>query len=142
MQRPLSIILFGTLFAFALAIALLLTLYAGPATEFGFALPPAAREVLLQRIAAIRLVGIGVALSLLVLVVCGRSRGARAALGVRWLLGVGTSIAFLRGIGMVLPGAGNDVAAVTLSVVQIGAEGLAILLLYGDDAAPWFACDR
>lgn len=142
MPRPLSIILFATLFGFALAIALVLALYAGPATEFGFALPPAAAETLMWRIATIRLIGIGVAVSLLLLVVFGRSRGARGALGVRWLLGVGTSIAFLRGIGVVLPGAGNDVAAVTLSVVQIGAEGLAVLLLYGDDAAPWFDRNR
>ena len=32
----------------------------------------------------------------------------------------------------------GDVAAIALSIIQLGVEGLAILILYGDDAAPWF----
>lgn len=137
MQRPPSITLFALLFGISIALSLLLAGYAAQTATFGFPLTPAAAQTLARRILAIRLLGGGFALSLLLLVLFGRSRAARGALGVRWLLGLVTSVAFLRGIGMVVPG-GSDMAAIVLSLVQVSTEGLAILLLYGEDAAPWF----
>jgi len=49
-----------------------------------------------------------------------------------------TSVAFLRGIGMIVPAGGSGMAAIVLSIIQLSAEALAILVLYGDDAATWF----
>jgi hypothetical protein len=76
--------------------------------------------------------------SLLLLVFFGKSRAARAALGLRWVLGLATSVAFLRGIGVVVPASGSDMAALVLSIVQLIVEGFAVLILYGEDAAAWF----
>jgi len=137
-RRPLSITLFGLLFGFSVAISLLLALYAARTTDFGFKLAPEAAHTLVMRITAIRLFGIAFALSLMLLVIFGKSRAARSALGLRWVLGLVTSIAFLRGIGMVVPVGEGGMAATVLSVVQVIAEGFAILLLYGEDAAAWF----
>lgn len=138
MQRPSSITVFAVLFAFSVAISLLLALNAAQTTSFGFALAPEAARTLAVRILAIRLFGITFALSLLLLVFFGKSRAARAALGLRWVLGLATSVAFLRGIGIIVPASGNGVAALVLSIIQLSVEGFAILILYGEDAATWF----
>jgi len=137
-QRPLSITVFATLFSFTLIISLLLALYAARMTDFGFKLAPEAALTLAMRIRAIRLLGIAFALSLMLLVVFGKSRVARSALGVRWVLGLVTSIAFLRGIGVIILAGGSGVAAITLSIIQLSVEGFAILVLYGENAAVWF----
>ncbi|MEN2791609.1 hypothetical protein ABC974_18380 [Sphingomonas oligophenolica] len=138
MQRPPSISLFAMLFGFSVIMSLLLALYAARTTDFGFRLAPEAAHTLALRITAIRLLGIGFAVSLMLLVVFGKSRAARSALGLRWVLGLVTSVAFLRGIGVVVPVGGSGMAAIALSIVQLSAEGFAILLLYGEDAAAWF----
>ncbi|GAA0335688.1 hypothetical protein GCM10009087_52700 [Sphingomonas oligophenolica] len=126
------------LFGFSVIMSLLLALYAARTTDFGFRLAPEAAHTLALRITAIRLLGIGFAVSLMLLVVFGKSRAARSALGLRWVLGLVTSVAFLRGIGVVVPVGGSGMAAIALSIVQLSAEGFAILLLYGEDAAAWF----
>lgn len=139
MQRPVSINLFAGLFGFATIVSILLADYASLTTHFGFALPSDAAQTLVTRILTIRLVGIGFALSLMLLVIFGKSSAARGALGLRWFMGLATSIAFLRSIGVITPTGANGMAAATaLSIIQLGAEGFAILILYGGDAAPWF----
>lgn len=138
MQRPLSITVFAVLFGLSVAISLLLALNAAQATSFGFALAPEAARTLAVRIMAIRLFGVAFALCLLLLVFFGKSRAARAALGLRWVLGLATSVAFLRGMGVVVPASGSGMAALVLSIVQLIVEGFAILVLYGEDAAAWF----
>lgn len=138
MQRPPSITLFAVLFGFSVIVSLLLAFYAARTTDFGFKLAPEAAHTLAMRITAIRLFGVAFALSLMLLVVFGKSRAARSALGLRWVLGLVTSVAFLRGIGVIVPVGGSGVAAIALSIAQLGAEGFAILVLYGDDAATWF----
>lgn len=137
MQRPPSITLFAILFGFSIGISLLLAVQAGRTTDFGFRLSPEAAQTLATRIMAIRLFGVAFALSLMLLILFGKSRAARGALSLRWVLGLATSVAFLRGIGVIAPG-GNGMAAVTLSIIQLSVEGLAILILYGEDAALWF----
>lgn len=137
MQRPPSITLFAILFGFSIAISSLLAVHAGRATDFGFRLSPEAAQTLATRIMAIRLFGVAFAVSLMLLILFGRSRAARGTLSLRWVLGLATSVAFLRGIGLIAPG-GDGAAAVTLSVIQLSVEGLAILILYGEDAATWF----
>ena len=99
MRRPASITLFALLFGFSVVVSLLLALYAARTTDFGFRLAPEAAQTLALRIRAIRLFGIAFAVSLMLLVVFGKSRAARSALGLRWVLGLVTSIAFLRGLG-------------------------------------------
>lgn len=136
--RPPSITLFGILFGFATTISLLLAVHAGRTTDFGFRLTPEAAQTLATRIMTIRFFGVAFAVSLMLLVVFGKSRAARGALGLRWVLGLATSVAFLRGIGVIAPPGGNGTAALTLSVIQLSVEGFAILILYGEDAAPWF----
>jgi NAD/NADP transhydrogenase beta subunit len=125
-------------FGFSVIVSLLLAFYAARTTDFGFKLAPEAAHTLAVRITAIRLLGIAFALSLMLLVVFGKSRAARSALGLRWVLGLVTSVAFLRGIGVIVPVGGSGMAAITLSIAQLSAEGFAILVLYGDDAAAWF----
>jgi hypothetical protein len=137
-QRPQSITLFGLLFGFSVIVSLLLALYAARTTDFGFRLAPEAAHTLAMRIMAIRLLGIAFALSLMLLVIFGKSRAARGALGLRWALGLVTSVAFLRGIGVIMLVSGGGTAAIVLSVIQLCVEGFAILILYGEDAAPWF----
>jgi hypothetical protein len=137
-QRPLSITLFAVLFGFSAMVSLLLALYAARTTDFGFTLAPEAAHTLVMRIRAIRLFGIAFALSLMLLVVFGKSRAARSALGLRWVLGLVTSVAFLHGIGVTVPLGASGTAAIALSIIQLSAEGFAILVLYGDDAAVWF----
>jgi NAD/NADP transhydrogenase beta subunit len=137
-QRPVSITVFAVFFGASVLLSLLLALDAARTTDFGFALAPQAAHTLALRICAIRLLGVVFALSLMLLVVFGKSRAARGALGLRWALGLVTSVAFLRGIGVVVPIGGGGMAAIALSILQLGAEGFAILLLYGEDAAAWF----
>jgi len=60
----------------------------------------------------------------------------------RWLLSVVTSLAFLRGAGLVAPLPDHDGLVVAASAVQLGVEALAIVLLYGEDAAAWLASER
>lgn len=138
MQRPPSITLFAVLFGFSVMVSLLLALYAARTTDFGFKLAPEAAHTLAMRISVIRLLGIAFALSLMLLVVFGKSRAARSALGLRWALGLVTSVAFLRGIGVIVPAGGSGMAAIVLSIIQLSAEACAILVLYGEDAASWF----
>lgn len=138
MRRPVSVTLFAVLFGFATLISLLLTIYAARMTSFGFTLAPDAAQTLSGRIMTIRLIGIVFALSLMVLVVFGRSAAARSALGLRWVLGLATSIAFLRGIGVIMPPGQAGMAATGLSIIQLTVEGFAVLILYGGDASGWF----
>ena len=138
MQRPQSITLFAALFGFSTLVSLLLAFYAARTTDFGFRLAPEAAHTLAMRISAIRLFGVAFALSLMLLVVFGKSRAARGALGLRWVLGLATSIAFLRAIGVVMLTGGGGMAAIALSIIQLSVEGFAILILYGEDAATWF----
>ena len=137
MRRPPSITLFAVLFGFSVLVSMVLAYYAARTTEFGFKLAPEAAHTLAMRISMIRLLGIAFALSLMLLVVFGKSRAARSALGLRWALGLVTSVAFLRGIGVIVP-VGGSMAAIVLSTIQLSAEAFAILVLYGDDAATWF----
>jgi len=137
-QRPPSITLFAVLFGFSAIVSLLLALYTARTTDFGLRLAPEAAHTLATRIMAIRLIGVAFALSLMLMVIFGKSRAARSALGLRWVLGLVTSVAFLRGIGVVVPVGGSGIAAFALSVIQLCTEGFAILVLYGDDAAAWF----
>ena len=138
MPRPISITLFALLFGFSIIVSLLLAFYGVRAADFGLRLAPEAAHTLAVRITAIRLFGIAFALSLMLLVIFGKSRAARGALGLRWVLGLATSVAFLRGIGVVVPLGGSDMAAIAVSITQLSVEGFAILVLYGEDAATWF----
>ena len=137
-QRPLSIKLFASLCGFSIILSLLLAFYAARTSEFGFTLPPAAAQALTARIMAIRLGGVAFAALLMLLVIFGRSRAARGALGLRWLMGVVTSLAFLRGLGVIAPLGAGGTSAIALSIIQVSIEGFATLLLYGQDAATWF----
>jgi len=137
-QRPLSIKLFALLGGFSIILSLLLAFYAARTSEFGFAIPPPAAQAIAARIMAIRLGGVAFAALLMLLVIFGRSRAARSALGLRWLMGLVTSLAFLRGVGVLAPLGAGGTAAIALSVIQVSIEGFAMLLLYGQDAAVWF----
>jgi hypothetical protein len=130
--------MFAIFFGFSVVMSLLLALYAARTTNFGFPLAPEAAHTLALRISMVRLAGIAFAVSLMLLVVFGKSRAARGTLGVRWVLGLTTSVAFLRCIGIISPIGGSDMAAIALSITQLGVEGFAILVLYGEDAAEWF----
>lgn len=133
---------------FALLFLVSLLLSAGLAVEitgqmtFAVKLTPQAAATLAWRIQLIRMIGLGLALVLMLLVAFAASRGARSALAARWVLGVVTSAAFLRGSGLVHPFAAHDTALIALSSFQILLEGLAILLLYGEDANEWFVLRR
>jgi len=137
-MRPLSIRLFAALFGVSVLLSLGLAVYAGQTMIFGFPIKPDAAATLAKRILMIRILGAAFALSLMLLVVLAKSRAARSALALRWVLGAVTSVAFLRGVGLVDPGATGDGAMMALSLVQLSVEALAILLLYGEDAAAWF----
>ncbi len=82
--------------------------------------------------------GAAFALSLMLLIIFFKSRSARGTLVARWVLGVVTSVAFLRSIGIVDPINDGGVTAMVVSLVQLTVEAFAILLLYGEDAADWF----
>jgi len=136
--QPLSIRLFAVLFGFTIAVSALLAFYTARSMAFGFPITPEAAATLAGRILAIRMLGVAFALSLMVLIVFFKSRAARGALAARWVLGVVTSVAFLRSIGIVDPVNDGGVAAMAASLIQLTVEALAILLLYGEDAADWF----
>ena len=138
----LSIRLFAMLFAISLMFSVALTYYATHTMSFAFPIAPEAMTTLIMRIGAIRVVGLALALFLMLLVVLSASRAARTALALRWLLGVMMSVAFLRGSGLIQPLAQHDTAIVVTSAFQLALEGLAILLLYGEDATDWFETRR
>lgn len=97
---------------------------------------------LVMQIQAIRAAGLGLALFLMLLVVLSASRAARRALALRWLFGVMTSVAFLRGSGLIQPLGQHEAAIIATSTFQLALEALAILLLYGEDATDWFEARR
>ncbi|MBB3691549.1 hypothetical protein [Sphingomonas sp. BK580] len=142
MAHHLSIRLFAGLFALSLLLSAAMVCQLTAATHFAFELPPEAAAMLMTRIQLIRVAGLGLALLLMVLVVFGASRSARGALAWRWLLSVATSLAFLRGAGLVAPLPEQDALLVGTSALQLGVEALAIVLLYGEDAAAWFGTER
>ena len=136
-MRPTSIRIFATLFGLSCLLSLGLAWLASGMTDFGFPLTAEAARTLATRILWVRLAGVAFAIWLMVMVVAGRSRAARGALALRWLLGLATSVAFLRATGLLLPSATTG-AAIAISVAQLAIEGFAILVLFGDDAAEWF----
>lgn len=138
MARYLSIKMFAWLFTLSLVLSAALAYHATTTMRFAVQLPAEAAEALTMRIQLIRAVGLGFALLLMLLVIFGASRAARGALALRWLLGVVTSAAFLRGAGLVDPLARNDMAVISASCFQLGLEAFSILLLYGEDASQWF----
>jgi len=138
----LAIRLFAALFALSLLLSAALAHTLTSTMHLAFELPPEAAATLMTRIQLIRTAGLGLALFLMMLVVFGASRGARRALAWRWLLSVVTSLAFLRGAGLVAPLPDHDGLVVAASAVQLGVEALAIVLLYGEDAAAWLASER
>jgi hypothetical protein len=137
-----SIRLFAALFAPSLLLSAALAYYASRTMTFAFPIAPAAMATLVMRIQIIRGVGLGFAVILMMLVVLAAARGARGALAMRWLLGVVTSVAFLRGAGLIHPLAQQDGLAIAASALQLGLEAVAILLLYGEDATDWFEMRR
>ncbi|RYF16796.1 MAG: hypothetical protein EOO77_12185 [Oxalobacteraceae bacterium] len=142
MATSLSIRLFATLFAISLMFSAALTYYATHTMSFAFPIAPEAMTTLVMRIQVIRAVGLALALFLMLLVLVSASRAARTALALRWLFGVMTSVALLRGSGLIQPLAQYDTAIIATSAVQLALEGLAILLLYGEDATDWFEARR
>ncbi|WCM29412.1 hypothetical protein NDN01_11230 [Sphingomonas sp. QA11] len=136
--QPLSIRLFALLFGFSVILSVTLALYTARSMAFGFPITPEASAILAGRILAIRMVGAAFALSLMLLVFFFKSRSARGTLVARWVLGVVTSVAFLRGIGIVDPVNDGGMATLAISLIQLTMEAFAILLLYGEDAADWF----
>ncbi len=137
-----SIRLFAGLFAMSLMLSAALAYYASRTMSFAFPIAPAAMATLVMRIQIVRAVGLGFAVLLMLLVFFAASRDARNALAVRWLLGVVTSVAFLRGAGLIHPMAQHDTAIIATSTLQLAVEALAILLLYGEDATDWFEMRR
>jgi hypothetical protein len=136
--QPLSIRLFALLFGCSVVLSVALALYTARSMSFGFPITPEAAATLAGRILAIRMFGVAFAVSLMLLVFFFKSRSARGALVARWVLGVVTSVAFLRSIGVVDPVNDGGTAALAASLVQLTMEAFAILLLYGEDAADWF----
>ncbi|WP_232280464.1 hypothetical protein [Sphingomonas sp. PAMC 26605] len=126
----------------SLMLSAALAYYASRTMSFAFPIAPAAMATLVMRIQIVRAVGLGFAVLLMLLVFFAASRDARNALAVRWLLGVVTSVAFLRGAGLIHPMAQHDTAIIATSTLQLAVEALAILLLYGEDATDWFEMRR
>lgn len=138
LAQPLSIRLFALLSGLSAFLALGVALYVAKSTSFGFPIDAQAAQTLAARILAIRIFGFAFALSLIVAIFFAGSRTARSALVLRWILGIATSVPFLRGIGVVVAYGGENAAIIGLAIVQPVMEGLAILLLYGEDARDWF----
>ena len=136
LATSLSIRLFATLFAISLMFSAALTYYATHTMSFAFPIAPAAMTTLVMRIQVIRVVGLALALFLMLLVLVSASRAARSALALRWLLGVMTSVALLRGSGLIQPLAQYDTAIIATSAVQLALEG------FGNLAALRGGCDR
>ena len=133
-----SIQLFSVLFMISLLLSAALATEVTSQINFSVRLTPEAAATLATRIQAIRAIGVGLAFLLMLLVAFAASRASRSALAARWVLGVATSAAFLRGSGLVQPLGPHDGAIIALSAFQILLEGFAILLLYGEDAEEWF----
>ena len=142
MARYRSIQLFSILFTISLLLSAALAVELTSEISFAVRLTPEAAATLAARIQLIRALGLGFALLLMLLVAFAASRASRSALAARWVLGVATSIAFLRGCGLVQPLPQLDAALIALSLFQILLEGFAILLLYGEDANEWFVWRR
>lgn len=142
MAEFLSIRLFTAFFSINLIISAMLGYYATRTMNFAFPIAPEAMATLALRIQIIRAVGLGIALLLMLLVILRASRSARSALALRWLLGVTTSVAFLRGAGLISPLSQHDGGIIATSALQLALEAFAILLLYGEDANDWFARRR
>lgn len=142
LATSLSIRLFAALFATSLMFSAALTYYATRTMSFAFPIAPEAMTTLVMRIQAVRAVGFGLALFLMLLVILSASRAARRVLALRWLVGVMTSVAFMRGSGLIQPLAQHDAAIIATSAFQLALEALAILLLYGEDATDWFEARR
>lgn len=142
MATFLSIRLFAILFAISVLLSALLAYHLNSSMTFAVTLPPDAAQSLATRIQAIRAIGLAFALFLMLLVIVAAKRGARGALAMRWVLGLATSLAFLRGAGLIDPLAQHDALFVTLSATQLTVEAFAILLLYGEDATCWFDSQR
>ncbi len=138
----LSIRLFAGVFSISLLLSAALGYHATRTMTFAFPITPEAMATLVMRIQAIRAVGMGLAVFLMMLVVFAASRAARGALAVRWLLGVATSVAFLRGAGVIDPLAQHDTAVIAVSALQLALEAFAIVVLYGEDAIDWFHARR
>ena len=137
-STALSVRLSLGIFVSSLFLSAVLAYQASRAMIFAFPMAPEAMTTLVHRIQAVRAVGLGVALVLMMFVFFAASRAAREALAFRWLLGVATSVAFLRGAGMIHPLPDHDAMIIAVSAVQLGLEATAILLLYGEDASEWF----
>lgn len=137
-MRYVSIKMFGWLFTLSLLLSAALAYRVTSDMTFAFPLTPEAAETMTMRIQLARAVGLGFALLMMLAIIFIGSRGARSALALRWLLGVVTSAAFLRGAGLIGPFGPNDMAVISASCFQLGLEACAILLLYGEDASQWF----
>lgn len=136
--RPLAIRLFALLFGLSLLCSVGLALYSANTMAFGFPMTSDAAATLTKRILIIRLAGAAFAIFLMLLIVFARSRAARSALVVRWLLSAATSVVFLRAVGLVHPAGASDMLAMAASSIQLTLEALAILVLFGEDAGTWF----
>jgi hypothetical protein len=137
-----SIQLFSILFTLSLLMSTALAFIVTSQINFAVRLTPEAAATLERQIQGIRTIGLGFALILLLLVAFAASRAARSALAARWVLGIATSVAFLRGIGLVQPLSEHDNAIIAISAFQILLEAFAIVLLYGEDANEWFVFRR
>ncbi|MCW3796531.1 hypothetical protein OMW55_01740 [Sphingomonas sp. BN140010] len=137
-----SIQLFCVLFTASLLLSAVLATEVTSAMTFSVRLTPEAAATLAERIRLIRAVGLALAFGLMLLVAFAASRASRGALAARWLLGVATSAAFLRGCGLVQPLGEHDGLIIAVSAFQVVLEGVAILLLYGEDAEEWFVWRR
>ena len=139
MTRHVSIQIFTVLFALSLLLSCALAYHASTHLRFAFRLTPEAAAILASRVQAVRAAGLAFALLLMLLVIVGRSQAARGALTLRWLLGLVTSYAFLRGTGLAAPLPHGELAVISASAFQLCLEACALIVLYGDDAAAFFA---
>lgn len=118
------------MFALILLLSGALAYHAARAMTFSFPIAPGAAATWAMRIQLIRAIGLGFAALLMPLVIFAALRAARGALALRWVLGAATSMAFLRGAGLVDPLTRHDLAILATSALQLGVAALAILLLY------------
>jgi hypothetical protein len=137
-----SIKLFAGLFTVSLLLSCGLAYQITSQMTFAFPITPEAAATLTARVQAVRAISLTFALLLMLLVIFAASRASRGALALRWVVGVVTSIAFLRGAGLVDQLSQFDAPIIATSAFQLGAEALAVLLLYGEDANEWFDLRR
>ena len=142
MARHPSIKLFAGLFTLSLLLSCGLAYQITSPMTFAFTITPEAAATLTARVQAIRAISLTLALLLMLLVIFAASRAFRGALALRWVVGVVTSIAFLRGAGLIDQLSQYDVPIIATSAFQLGVEALAVLLLYGEDANEWFDVRR